>query len=285
MKQLIKKTAIAVIVGLVTTIGSAQEIGIQTSGVFTSSLTNSLVSNTPTNNLGFTIGLSYRQYISSNWSIGIEPNYGQTAYSFKGFNSHGAYQAIDAEGEHFLFKYKAGRYKETIKVNSLNIPLTVQYETAGSSVRFFIKTGASIGLALKDAQSTTAFNDVQTSGFYSQYNVELTGPMFAGFGKFNTIKNDQNIALNTRWAWIFETGVKQYVSDRQSVYIGMYFDLGLNALNKKENTAKNHLEYNTASTSVLTATSILEQKQNSNYDFKSYSVGVKLQYTFDLKHK
>ncbi|MDR2223953.1 MAG: hypothetical protein LBE34_14635, partial [Flavobacteriaceae bacterium] len=136
---------------------------------------------------------------------------------------------------------------------------------------------------IKDAASTSTLSEVQTSAYYPQYNAEITSPAFMGFGKFNTIESKQNIALENRWAWVFETGVKQFFSNKQSLYIGIYVDLGLNNINKNKVDNLEQINYNSTQENPLQATSVLLTKGNKEYEFKNYNVGVKLQYAFDLR--
>lgn len=283
MKRISKNIQYAIAACLLTSLSFAQELSVQASGVFNSSMDNKLNSAQAKTGLGYHIGLGYRQYITSQWSLAVEPNYSSNQYNFFNKGINGSYQTIDRENESFIFKYNAKQYTEKLETKYFNIPLTLQFETKGQEVRFFVKTGALYGMAIKDAASTSTLSEVQTSAYYPQYNAEITSPAFMGFGKFNTIESKQNIALENRWAWVFETGVKQFFSNKQSLYIGIYVDLGLNNINKNKVENLEQINYNSTQENPLQATSVLLTKGNKEYEFKNYNVGVKLQYAFDLR--
>ncbi|MDR0228338.1 MAG: PorT family protein [Flavobacteriaceae bacterium] len=283
MKRISKNLQYAVAACLLTSLSFSQELSVQASGLFNSSGNKQLNSAQTNTGLGYQFGVGYRQYFSPSWSIGTEANYSSAQYYFSNKNLTGSYQTTDSEQESFVFRYKAKQYTEKLNTKYLNIPITLQYETKGQAVRFFIKTGVLYGIAIQNATSTSTLSQVSTSGYYPQYNAEITSPAFLGFGNFNSIQSKQDIALNNRWAWVLETGVKQFFSEKQSLYIGIYADLGLNNLNNQDNNNTEQINYTPTLQEPLQVASVLQTKSNNNYDFKNYNIGVKLQYAFDLR--
>ena len=93
------------------------------------------------------------------------------------------YSTVDNEGDDFIFKYSAGSFTEKHWVNMLNIPIRVQYETNGSKNRPYASVGVQFGIPLK-AQYRGAFSNLETSGYYEQWNAELESPAFMGFGSW-----------------------------------------------------------------------------------------------------
>lgn len=179
---------------------------------------------------GFNVGLSYGHYLSKNFSLHVEPNYSWYYTQGRMAKFKGETRAVDRDNDAFILRYQGDQMKEKVTLKQFTIPLMLQYETTGESLRFFVKSGVSYGLHIEDAVATTRMGKLRTSGYYSEYNIELTGPAFVGFGNFNGRTQENQLDFKNRWAYVAEIGVKQRMSDNSSLYVGMYFDIGLNNL-------------------------------------------------------
>lgn len=191
---------------------------------------------------GINAGIRYSYYLSDELSLGIGVEY-QTYSSDSKYNYIASqYNAVDAENESFQFRYKATNLREEQKLGYINVPIGIQFETPGTT-KLYVAAGAKIGFASSGTYESTIAN-LTTSGYYPQYNVELLSPTFAGFGSANNVKTPkQDLDTKTSYSATFETGVKQQIGSKNSIYIGVYLDYGLNNIyDKSEN--KNLVQYN-----------------------------------------
>ncbi|MDA6070249.1 PorT family protein [Flavobacterium sp. AC] len=222
---------------------------------------------------GINAGIRYSYYLSEGLSIGIGAEYqtykSDAKYQFIG----GQYNAVDAENEAFQFRYKATGLRETQKLGYVNIPIGIQFETPGTT-KLYLAAGAKIGFATSGTYETTMQN-LTTSGYYPQYNVELFNPAFAGFENVNNLKTSkQDLNTDVSYSATFETGLKQNLGDRSAIYIGIYLDYGLNNIYKdKEN--KNLVQYAPELPVQLQYNSILD---SSDSNIRLVSYGLKLRY-------
>lgn len=249
-----------------------QEFSIAVGGPF-----SFLKYNTPgeiTNGNGFNAGLRYSYYLNDNVSIGLGVEY-QTYRSDAKFQSlSGQYNTVDAEDESFQFRYRATNLREKQNLGYVNIPIGIQFETPGDT-KLYIAAGAKVGFAV-NGNFETKMENLTTSGYYPQYNVELFSPAFAGFASTNNLKTSkQDLKTDVSYSATFETGLKQKIGDNSSIYIGLYLDYGLNNIyDKKE--SKNIVQYNAELPVQLSYNSVL----NSSYaqDIRLVSYGLKLRF-------
>lgn len=191
---------------------------------------------------GFQAGISYRYYLNENWSFGtgVEYQYFDSHIFTKNFSDK--YNVKDIEGANFEFRYNAEDYKESHNAQYLSVPVNVQFETSGETA-WYANLGGKVGFNLS-AEYETNIKELSTSGYYPQWNVELFDPRFMGFGQWNEVSSGKkDLELKTLFMLTAETGVKQKLSEKSSVYIGLYLNYGLNDL-KPEMTTQNPVTYN-----------------------------------------
>ncbi|SHH63239.1 porin family protein [Flavobacterium defluvii] len=224
--------------------------------------------------IGVSAGLRYSYYVCENLSLGIGVEY-QTYNSDLKYNLFaGSYAATDAENENFQFRYKGTNVREEQKLAYINVPINVQFETRGTS-KLYVSAGAKIGFASSGSYQTT-FQNLTTSGYYPQYNVELFSPAFAGFASTNNLKtNEQDLDTEVSYSATFETGLKQELGYRNSLYIGAYFEYGLNNIYDKTGNG-NLVQYNSKLPVELGYNTLLNTTVSSNVRLVSY--GLKLRF-------
>ena len=229
-------------------------------------------------------GINYSYYLTKNWSMGL----GAALQYYTSESSYNtvtdAYPTIDIEGESFEFRYNATNFIEQQEAYYINVPLQVQYETSGASTRFYIAGGAQVGFKAS-ASYDGYFKTLSTSGFYSQYNVELFDPEFMGFkqlGRQNIVGGD--LELKTAFSASLETGIKQIIGDKNSIYIAIFIDYGLNDISDASQD-QNLIEYLTNEPSNFNYNSVFtsSNKQTGKAyidEVKPMALGVKLRYGF-----
>lgn len=245
-------------------------------GGLISSLAYDLKGGNKVNKLGGGFGLRYAYQLNTNWSIGVGVDYQPFASAAILRELIGSYMTTDSENEEFEFRYTANKYREEQSASFVTIPLTIQHETSGSA-RFYIAGGVKIGLPIK-AQFQSSASSLKTSGYYAQYDGELFGPNFAGFGDFGEVKSaKKDLDLKMAYILTLETGVKQLLSNGNSFYVGIYVDYGLNDLYEGEITPGTPVvSYSKNAPSVFAYNNLFEAEEAS--DLKVFAFGLKIRY-------
>ena len=154
------------------------------------------------------------------------------------------------------------------------MPINIQFETPGTS-KLYVAAGAKIGFASSGSYKTT-FQNLTTSGYYPQYNVELFSPAFAGFASTNNlVTGEQDLDTEVSYSATFETGLKQELGNRNSIYIGAYFEYGLNNIYDK-NGNRQLVQYNAEQPVQLGYDTLLNSPLSSCTRLVSY--GLKLRF-------
>lgn len=223
---------------------------------------------------GVNAGLRYSYFLNEGLSLGIGVEY-QTYNSDSKFGYiAGQYNAVDAENEAFQFRYKVSNLREEQSLGYINVPINIQFETPGTT-KLYVSAGAKVGFASSGTYQSTMSNST-TSGYYPQYNVELFSPAFAGFANVDNLKApERDLDTKVSYSATFETGVKQLIGNRNSIYIGAYLDYGLNNIQKK-NENSSLVQYNPELPVQLKYNSVFDTGIASNMRLVSY--GLKLRF-------
>ena len=167
----------------------------------------------------------------------------------------------------------------------LNIPLRIQWETIGKSTNLFASTGIQIGLPLYANYKGTAYG-LKTSGYFPQWNAELTSPTFMGFGNWGTQQSSkEKLKLKPSYSFLFELGFKQQLQAMRYFYVSAYVELGLNDLAKKSDSQQALIGYNTEKPTAFNYSSVIyssPQADGNNYAQKitTQGFGIKMRYAF-----
>lgn len=252
--------------------GKKQEFSVSLGGPF-SFLTYNIGQEAVQGN-GFNAGLRYSYYLNEGLSIGLGVEYQKYSSTAKAGWYTGQYTTTDAENESFQFRYKVTNLREEQNLGYINIPIGIQFETDGTS-KLYLGAGAKIGFAVNGTYETTMQN-LTTSGYYPQYNVELFAPAFAGFASTNDVRaGKQDLKTDVSCSITAEAGFKQVIGKKQSLYIGVYLDYGLNNIYDKEG-GKNLVQFNPEIPVNFNYNSLLDSPAAG--DVKLLSYGLKLRY-------
>ncbi len=230
---------------------------------------------------GFGLELDYQYQFSTNkrWRAGFGLSYDYYSIGFEKRDLHNQKEYIDYEEIPFTFKYHAAKYQENWTNQQISIPLTIEY-SGKTQTAFYFRTGVKYSLQLSN-QMKVSYHNLNTSGYFPLSDLELTQPEFLGFGNFKDFSKTKDIKLDNRLAWIGEIGIKQELLSKHKLYIGFYFDIGLNdQLKGIAKSANDVLIYNPEPNDALHATSFAQVKSEDKLNLKTYSTGVKLRYAF-----
>lgn len=250
------------------------EFAVSAGGVF-SSIAYDLEGGNVDQGQGAGFGLRYSYYLSDSWSIGLGAEYQWYKSTAELNNFGGAYTTTDVENESFEFRYSGSDYKEMQTVKYMNIPVTVQYETSGDDeVRWYIAGGVKAGIAMGGEYETSIAN-VSTSGYYPQYNAELSGPAFMGFGQFSEINaGKQDLDAKMSWSGTLETGLKQAIGNRGWAYLGLFVDYGFTKI--YDDGSKNLIAYPQEAPVSLKYNSVLDTPQAKDTRLIAYGFKFRL---------
>ena len=284
MKRIIQKsivtggiTALALFGGIGP--ATAQEWNVEASGFFNhQNFENALSSE------GYSIGVGYSQYLSRNWSIGLEVLFSQNQFKYSARPQGGSFTATDMDGDPFEFRYTSNFYHETDKWNSIQIPLTIQFETKGKT-RWYVRAGALFNLLLKNGTSRTILGDLKTSGYYPQWDAILSAPEYAGFGDFGYINRKRDIKFENNIFGVLESGLKWKIGSqkRQSIYLGAFLNIALTDMSPKNVTYGRLMEYTGDIKQPLDYRDVWHQEDLKNKKLQDYVFGIRLRYGFGNK--
>ncbi|GHA47681.1 hypothetical protein GCM10007103_30880 [Salinimicrobium marinum] len=227
---------------------------------------------------GLGLGINYHYYLDKNWSLATGVEIQSLEGSVHYDSIEGAYQTVDVEGEEFEFRYKLQNFAEEQSAYYLNIPVRAQYESMGR-IRFFAAGGVKVGFKVKSEYESDV-SSLTTSGYYEQYDAELTGPEFMGFGQFEEIENGKkSLDLKTNYMMDLESGVKLLLDNDRFFYMGLFLDYGLSGISEN-NSENNLLIYNSEDPTSFSTKSILSttgDEKNIN-KVRTVAYGLKIRY-------
>ncbi|MGB7784525.1 MAG: outer membrane beta-barrel protein [Salinimicrobium sp.] len=232
---------------------------------------------------GFSFGAGYSYYLSHNWSIGTGAELQHIEGSAYLTSLGDRYPTADTEGEEFEFRYTLENLQENQNAYFLNLPFKFQYET-GNITRFYAAAGAKVGFVVESEYNTNV-SSLTTSGYYQQYDVELSNPEFAGFGDFGSVEApNSKLGLQTNLVLNLETGVKFMLKNDQAFYMGLFADYGLKNIQPEE-SQENLIMYNKEAPANFIKNSLITSESNSKAtpyvdEVKTLAFGLKIQYAF-----
>lgn len=256
----------------------AQEWYLEGSGYFVRQAGSDKVS-LSNSSTGYSLGLGYQHYLNRHWSLGLGLSYTNGEFSYRERSIRRQYTEVDLEGDQFEFRYQASSFSERVHWRTLNIPLTIQYQTE-AQVQWYIRTGVSYGLQLGNATYRLGWRDLRASGYYPQWDAELHGPEFVGFGFFGDQDRKDSMRLKNRISWVLETGVKQNYSTGNSLYLGLFLELGLNDMRPKKEELSEEISYTHDVESPLSYPSVWNQSRFKDAALNNFTFGLRMRYAF-----
>lgn len=230
---------------------------------------------------GFSVGLGYSHYLNDNWSIGTGVSYLKTELIFAASEIKGTSMEVDTEGDPFEFRYNTGYFEESVKWQSFRIPLTVQFETSGV-VSWYLRTGVLYGLQAGTSKYHQKWNNLTTSGYYPEWDAELNGPEFAGFGNMGNKHMEGTVKLRNTFSWILETGVKQRLGTSDALYLGLFLEMGLNDMRPSTDAEAQPVNYTPDMDQPLSLNSVLNQTRYKDNTISPFMIGFKIKYGFEF---
>jgi len=220
-------------------------------------------------------GIDYTCNISP--QFGITTGVGFAMYGSKatseGFS--GQYNAFD-DGDELQFSYTvATGYEETQSATLLTIPVMAQYRApfGSGSTSFYAAGGLKLGLPLSAKTLITSKNT--TSGHYlyeDQTYENLPQHGFISDVGISMMKSDVDLGFSTMLS--LEAGLRFSLSEKTGLYTGLFFDYGLNSIQKSND--KHVVEYQPSAPSLFKNNSILNTGMVDKINLMSVGIKVKI---------
>lgn len=144
--------------------------------------------------MGYGIGVGYILPIKGVSNVGFGLYYDMAKHSLESDDFSYTCNAVDDENDELNYNAHGHGVKERQTFNLLEIPVYYQFRAKGVFVNF----GPEIAIPIKAEYNTTA-GEVELTGYYPKYNVELKDLPHHGFGKYDLTGNQGT--LETRIAW------------------------------------------------------------------------------------
>jgi OmpA-OmpF porin, OOP family len=230
-----KKQIIILISLVISTLTQAQETGNYlhfNAGTGQHNLSYSLQDGTQAVQSGYSANIAFSHFFTS--SIGLQTGIGiQTFSALSTLNLIESTPAIDSDGDIYVFKSDFKNWQENQQVIFFEVPLTGQFKHKfNDKIGLLVTAGAKISIPVNATYKTTG-GEIVTSGYYPQYNIELTDMPQHGFTTI-TQSHTGKYSLNPAYMAIAELGGTYKISERIDFYAGAYFNYGLNNLLKPD---------------------------------------------------
>ena len=189
-------------------------------------LSYTLQNGTQKGQFGYTVNGAYSYFFTSHFGL-------QTGVGIQSFNGSSILNvsttspATDTDGDAYELGTAYLDWQEKQQTLFVEIPLLAQYRfTVGQKLRLIASAGAKVSIPVNTTYKTTA-GQIVTTGFYPQWNVELSEMPQNGFGT-NDGTYDGSYTLKTAYMAIADIGGLIKLSERKDLYLGGYFNYGLN---------------------------------------------------------
>jgi outer membrane protein OmpA-like peptidoglycan-associated protein len=229
-------------------------------------LSYSLLNGAEKGQFGYTINAGYSYFFTPQWGLHTGLGF-QSFQSLSTLNYLSSTPDIDSQGQSFTFKANYMNWQERQTALFVDIPLTVQFKLPiAQKFGLLASAGGKISVPFNTGYNSVG-GEIVTTGFYKQYNVELSGMPQHGFSTY-TNNFTGNLSLKTSCMAIADLGGLYKLTDKTDLYVGGYINYGLNNIYNAQN--KLIYQYNGVYNGLLAST----QTNNINPISFGLKVGV-----------
>jgi len=264
-----------VLLGLLAfTPAAAQELGIELDGGLQG--THYTLKNGQTQPLiGGSLGLRYGFRLHPRWNLvsGISGGIYRTRASLHDGVAYTSYE-VDGTGSAFQFNLRTTGYKETQRFFAASVPLLLQYHTSDPILQWYFEGGAKLFLPFSTHIDVSA-KQLVLSGYYPDYNIEVSNLPQHGFGTVNDWKSTATAKLWPAAALSAATGASFGLAPGIRAYAGLYIDYGLTGLKSKGDSTP-IATYHSAGLNGVQANSVLNGPNAGKMTLLAFGVQLKL---------
>lgn len=196
-------------------------------------LSYSLQNGNEKGSFGYSFNAGYGYFFNKHW--GVQTGVGlQSLKPTATLNYMTGVPSTDADGATYEYRTYYNNWKEQQSLLFLDIPLGVQYRyKLNGKFQLLAAAGLKISFPVKTTYKTTG-GEIVTSGYYSQWNVELKNMPRHGF---NTITDQLtgDVSLKPSYSGFADLGATYMLSSKLDLYAGGSINYGLNNVLKSGN--------------------------------------------------
>jgi outer membrane protein OmpA-like peptidoglycan-associated protein len=196
-------------------------------------LSYTLQNGTEKGQFGYTLNAGYSYFFTPEWGL-------HTGLGLQSFNSlstlnflQSTPNVVDADGALYTFKANYINWQEKQQVLFVDLPLEIQYKHFfGNKIGLLAGLGGKISMPIMGNYKAAGGKFV-TTGYYPQYNVELSDMPQHGFSTFtNGFSGD--LSVKPSFMAIADIGGLYELSEGLDLYVGAYVNYGLNNILKAD---------------------------------------------------
>jgi len=233
--------------------------------------------------LGYSVdaGLGFTYFIRPQWGIHVGAGFGfydvQTKVNTMKQITSGFF---DSNGYAFELHTTYFNYKESQQAMFLNIPVLFQFQTTknqayqskrGQRAGLYAMTGVKVCFLVKNSYQPQVAR-LYNAGYYPFFDNWLDTQTFAGLGNFDGTSSSGKQSFSVLAIYTLEAGCKLLVGNSLFLYVGAYYDCGLNDPLKK---IRQPLSYY-AQVENLSDFTLLSFSKRVNY----MAIGLKVRFAF-----
>lgn len=181
---------------------------------------------------GYSFNAGYGYFFNEHW--GVQAGLGLQSFKPTAtLNYQTGLPSTDADGTAYEYRTFYNSWKEQQRLLFLDIPLGVQYRyKLNEKFRLLASAGLKISVPIKTTYKSTG-GEIITTGFYSQWNVELKEMPQHGFNNItDQLKGD--VSLKTSYSGFADLGALYGLAPRLDLYAGGSISYGLNNMLKSD---------------------------------------------------
>jgi hypothetical protein len=179
----------------------------------------------------------------------------------------------------FILRADYAGYKEKQRALLFQIPVMLQFQAPLDKQFFYARAGVKLGFPVSATYNQSSVSII-TAG-YSDYSGLLYERMpNHGFDTYKSTKSSSDLDLGMACMFSLESGIKWKLSEKNTLYTGIYFDYGLN--NRKE-SKQELLAYDATSPTVYQYNSFLHSHSENKPlvdKVAPLAIGIQLKLTF-----
>lgn len=176
--------------------------------------------------LGYTFNFGYNYFFNENWGvvsgIGI-----QSFRSEAKLNYMTETPSVDSDGESYFYRVYYTNWTEKQKILFFDIPVGAAYKRKlNEQWKLQGSLGLKISLPLRSKYEITD-GEIETRGYYPQYNVELYGLPQHNLITLNSVPSD-HFSIKPLYSTFIDIGAFYNFGKVFDIYMGAYFNYALN---------------------------------------------------------
>lgn len=179
---------------------------------------------------GYSFQVGYTYFVFPSWGL-------QTGIGLRRFatgttiNLQSAELAIDQLDRMYVYNTRFVDWEERQQAVFLTVPLAVKFRTpVGAWWDFTAGLGASLDVTAYNRYQPTGFGYFETTGYYSEWNLELRDLPEYGFTTHTNVPKGELPVSKVSCSAIANLGFLCVLTDRLSLYLGGYATVGLTNL-------------------------------------------------------